>query len=228
MGDREKLRYMAMSSAIVLLSGGLDSLVSLAEAKKRERQVAALTFDYGQRAARREIQASRRISKYYGVRHKVIKLDWLKRQGKIPGSSVSPEKAAKIVWVPNRNAVMINIAASIAEAIEYKKVVIGTNVEEGRFFPDNTSSFIRVTNRSLFYSTRKHIKVVSFTGRLKKREILRKGLQLKVPLQYLWSCYKGGRELCLKCHSCGYLVRALKQEGAWELFLEERKKFRWN
>lgn len=228
MGDREKLRYLAMSSAIVLLSGGLDSFVSLAQAVKRGSRVMALTFDYGQRACKREIQASMRISKYYGVRHKIIKLDWLKRQGKIPGSSVSPKKAAKIVWVPNRNAVMINIAASIAEALGYKKVVIGTNAEEGRFFPDNTSSFIRAANRALVYSTRKHIKVVSFTGRLKKREILRKGLQLKVPFQYLWSCYKGGRELCLKCHSCGYLVRALKQEGAWERFREERKKFRWN
>jgi len=216
------------TGAVVLLSGGLDSLVSLAEAKRREGRVMALTFDYGQRAARREIQASHRISKYYGVRHKVIKLDWLKRQGKIPGLSVSHEKAAKIVWVPNRNAVMINIAASIAEALGYKKVVIGTNAEEGRFFSDNTSSFISAANRALFYSTRKHIKVVSFTGRLKKRGILKRGLRLRIPFQYLWSCYKGGRELCFKCYSCGYLVRALKQEGAWERFREERKKFRWN
>lgn len=224
-----------MHGAIVLLSGGLDSLVSLAEAVKRERRVLALTFDYGQRARKREIQASRRIAEYYRIRHKVIKLAWLrdisstpliKKKGRIPGARVSPEKGAHIVWVPNRNGVMINIAASIAEAMGYKKIVIGTNAEEGRFFPDNTESFVRAVNKSLFYSTRGNVKVVSFTGRLMKREILRRGLRLNAPLYYVWSCYEGGRDLCLKCHSCGYLARSLREEGVWDSFWTKRKKLR--
>jgi len=226
-----------MHGAIVLLSGGLDSLVSLAQAVKREKRVEALTFDYGQRAAKREIQASRRISKYYGVKHRIIKLDWLKDisstplvkgRGKIPGRGISPKKAAEIVWVPNRNGVMVNIAGAMAEGIGCKKVVIGTNAEEGHFFSDNTSTFINAASRSLFYSTRGNVKIVSFTRKLKKREILQMALRLKVPFQYLWSCYKGGRELCRKCHSCGYLLRALKAEGVWNSFWKERKKFRWN
>ena len=183
----------------------------------------ALTFDYGQRACKRELQASSRISKYYGVKHKIIKLDWFKKQGKIPGPGVSYKKGAAIMWVPNRNGVMLNIAAAIAEGMGYKKVVIGTNAEEGRFFPDNTSNFIRAVNHSLFYSTKGNVKAKSFIKNLKKKEILRKGLKLKVPLQYLWSCYNGSREMCLKCHSCMYLVKALKAEVAWDSFWKGRR-----
>jgi 7-cyano-7-deazaguanine synthase len=232
-----------MNGAVVLLSGGLDSLVSLAEAVKREKGVMALTFDYGQIAAKREIEASRRISKYYGVKHEVIKFDWLKKNSstaliiplrcarsnkgkkdKIPGLNVPPGKGAEIVWVPNRNGVMINIAAAMAEALGYKKIVIGTNAEEGSFFSDNTADFIKAVNRALGYSARGNVKVISFTGRFKKREIIRRGFALNAPLRYLWSCYRGGRELCLKCHSCGYLVRSLKAEGVWDSFWKQRKK----
>ncbi len=221
-----------MNGAIVLLSGGLDSLVSLAETVRREKEVLAFTFDYGQRAVKREIDASRKISRFYGVRHKVIRLDWLKEisstplvrmKGKIPGPRISLERGAKIMWVPNRNGVMINIAAALAEARGYKKVVIGTNAEEGRFFPDYTPGFIRAVNRALFYSTGGKVKAVSFTGRLKKREIVRRGLELNAPLYYLWSCYRGGREMCLKCHSCGYLAKSLKEEGVWDLFWKRRR-----
>jgi 7-cyano-7-deazaguanine synthase len=118
---------------------------------------------------------------------------------------------------------MINIAACLAEARRYDRVIIGANREEGRFFPDNTSAFVRAVNRSLFYSTRGKVRVMSFTERLTKRQILRRGLKLKAPLYYLWSCYEGGRELCLRCHSCGYLVEALNAEGVWESFWRERK-----
>lgn len=226
-----------MSGIIVLLSGGLDSLVSLAEIVRREDKVIALTFDYGQVARKREIQASRKISRYYRIRHEIIKLDWLKNisttplvkdKKNIPLFSTSPERGARIVWVPNRNGVMVNIAGAFAEAAGYKKIAIGTNAEEGRFFSDNTIDFIEAANRFLYYSTRRHIKVVSITGKLKKREILQMGMKLKAPLQYLWSCYKGGKELCLECHSCVYIIKSLKEECIWDEFWKKRKRVRWN
>lgn len=225
-----------MHGTIVLLSGGLDSLVSLAEALEKEKRVMALTFDYGQRAARREIQASKRICRYYKIRHKIIKLDWLKKisstplvskKGQIPGRNIPPEKGAKIVWVPNRNGVMVNVAAAFAQAMGYGKIVIGTNAEEGRFFPDNTPYFINTSNHALRYSTGGDVKVVSYTGRMKKREILRAGLKLKAPIRYLWSCYAGGKEMCLNCHSCAYVADSLRKEGIWDWFRDQRKKVKW-
>lgn len=221
-----------MGGAIVLLSGGLDSLVSLAEAVHSGGRILALTFDYGQRAARREIEASAKISRYYRVKHEVMKLAWLKKisstplvrgKGRIPSLLVSQKKGADIVWVPNRNGLMINIAASLAEARgEYGKIIIGANKEEGRFFPDNTSAFIKAINHALFYSTRGKVRVMSYTERFTKRQILRRGLKLKAPLYYLWSCYEGGRELCLRCHSCSYLVSALNAEGVWDYFWQAK------
>jgi 7-cyano-7-deazaguanine synthase len=223
--------------AIVLLSGGLDSLVSLACAIEKGIRPMAITFDYGQRARKREIEAGRRICRYYKVRHKVIKLDWLKEisstpivknKGKIPGPEVSRKKGRDIAWVPNRNGVMVNIAASIAEAMGYRYVVIGTNAEEGKFFPDNTQGFINTANKVLSYSTRGKVRVISFTGKLKKRDIVRRGLELNAPLQYLWSCYRGGRDMCLKCHSCRYIVDSFKALGMWDEFRQRRKGYAWS
>ena len=67
-----------MNKSVILLSGGLDSLVSLGLAQKEYNVKLALTFDYGQKSAQDEIEASARISKYYGLKHEVITLEWLK------------------------------------------------------------------------------------------------------------------------------------------------------
>ena len=102
-----------MSKGIVLLSGGLDSLVSLGLGIKEYGVSLALTFDYGQKSAEYEINSSRAICKYYGIEHKVIKLGWLENithtalvsDSEIPeGSKLDNlEQSAKSVWVPNRN-----------------------------------------------------------------------------------------------------------------------------
>ena len=67
-----------MTKSIILLSGGLDSLVSLAIAKEEFNIQLALTFDYGQKALEKEIEASKKICDYYGIEHRIVKLDWLK------------------------------------------------------------------------------------------------------------------------------------------------------
>ena len=66
-----------MVKSAILLSGGLDSLVSLGLKKEELNISLALTFDYGQKSAIQEIETSRKICEYYGIEHKVIKLDWL-------------------------------------------------------------------------------------------------------------------------------------------------------
>ena len=67
-----------MTRSIILLSGGLDSVVSLALCKEKYNVTFALTFDYGQKSAEQEIKACKKICEYYNLQHKVIKLDWLK------------------------------------------------------------------------------------------------------------------------------------------------------
>jgi 7-cyano-7-deazaguanine synthase len=206
---------------VAILSGGLDSTVSLALAVRRMKVILALTFDYGQRAARREREAARRIARHYAVPHRVVEIPWLapltrtalvNRRARLPRHELS-ERSAKAVWVPNRNGVFIEIAAAHAESGRAQRLVTGFNREEAATFPDNSPQYVRAVNRALGYSTANGVEVVSFTGTLDKRGIVRAARSLKAPLEWIWPCYEGDRKWCRSCESCLRTLRALASEG---------------
>ncbi len=205
------------TKAIVLLSGGLDSVVSLALEKN---VTLALTFDYGQKSAAKEIEASSKIAKYYGIEHKVIKLDWLKEithtalcsNEEVPTGEAlkNSDQSAKSVWVPNRNGLFLNIAGAFADADGYTNIIIGANKEEAQTFPDNTQEFITRVNEEFEFSTRVRPKVIAPLIDCDKPEIVRIALEKKVPLHLLNSCYKNTPKHCGICESCVRLKRALE------------------
>lgn len=215
---------------IVCLSAGLDSTVNLALACRKPGGVRlALTFDYGQRAARREASRALAIARRYGVPWKSIRLPWL---GGITGTALvargkklprlkpgqlddrkRTRRSAAAVWVPNRNGVFLAIAAAFAEALRCREVVIGFNREEGATFPDNTAAFGRALTRSLAFSTRNRVRIASYTAALDKRQIVRLGRRLGAPLDLAWPCYEGGRSPCGRCESCLRFRRALESEA---------------
>ncbi len=208
-----------MSKGIILLSGGLDSLVSLGAGLKKFGISLALTFDYGQKSAKYEIDASKAICDYYNIKHKVIKLDWLKKvthtalvSDKTLPSGIeldNPEQSAINVWVPNRNGLFLNIAGCIADGEDYDYILIGANKEEGQTFPDNTQDFIDRVNAEFEYSTRKHPKVAAPLINFDKNDIVKLALESKIPLEYVRSCYAGGEKHCGNCESCVRLKNAL-------------------
>ena len=124
-----------MTKSLILLSGGLDSLVSLGLKQKEYNITTALTFDYGQKSVASEVEASKKICDYYGMEHIVIRLDWLKNithtslvsENDIPvGKELdNPEESAKKVWVPNRNGLFLNIAGCYADSFGYDYIFIG-------------------------------------------------------------------------------------------------------
>jgi 7-cyano-7-deazaguanine synthase len=216
--------------SLILLSGGLDSAANLAFAAHFDEPALALTIDYGQRAAQPEIQAAKKLAAYYGVEHQVLDLKWL---GALGGSSLTsssidvPEMAtaklddlktaqatAKLVWVPNRNGLFINVAAAIAESRKIQQVVVGFNKEEAATFPDNSSQFIGVATLALKYSTGNGVKVACYTDMLVKTEIVQalKNLEKPFPFEVVWSCYHSGEQtggkMCGKCESCQRFIRA--------------------
>lgn len=214
-----------MKSSVVLLSGGLDSTVNFYWAAQETQIKLALTFDYGQRAAKREVEAARRLSQEKGVPHKVLCLPWfsdftqtslvnrdsavpVKEQVQVADLAVS-KQTARSVWVPNRNGVFLNIAAAYAEGLEADEVVPGFNLEEAATFADNSQNFIDALNRSLFLSTRSQVKVQCWTTSLDKREIVKKGKDLGVPFDLIWPCYFDGPEICRECESCQRYLRAI-------------------
>lgn len=220
-----------MIRTVVLLSGGLDSAVNLKRAVDETDVLLALTFDYGQKAARREVRAAGAMCRLLGVEHRVVNLPWLaditqtalvNPAAEIPHGTPSAE-TAEAVWVPNRNGVFVAIGAAFAESKAADAVVGGFNAEEAAAFPDNSLEFISASNRLMACSTLRRIKVISYTATSRKPEIVRMGLGIDAPLAYVWSCYGGADEPCRRCESCRRLEDALRAAAAWDWFLEERK-----
>jgi len=197
--------------AIALLSGGLDSTVSMLLAQQENEIVLALTLDYGQRAAQREIFASRDICQRFGIPHKIIELPFMSefKSGLFVNSGLPVSRA----WVPNRNGLFLNLAACFAEDVKADLVVCGFNREEGVDFPDNTSEYVDSVNRALYFSTQNHVKVVSLVQGMDKADIFKQAVALGLKLESLWSCYNGGDEPCMTCPSCLRNMQALEKAG---------------
>lgn len=210
-----------MSKGIILLSGGLDSLVSLGLGMQKYGISLALTFDYGQKALEQEVSTSKNICDYYKIEHKVIKLDWLKNvthtalveDKELPEGIDDPEDSAKSVWVPNRNGLFLNIAGSFADGNDYDYIIIGANKEEGQTFPDNTQEFIDRVNAEFEFSTQKHPKVVAPLINYDKNDIVKQAIEHNIPLEFVRSCYSNGKKHCGKCESCTRLKNALIANG---------------
>jgi 7-cyano-7-deazaguanine synthase len=232
---------MARVKSVALLSGGLDSTVATTAAQRDGEVVLALTADYGQRAREQEIAAARRVSEALGIRHRVVALPFIKEvartplignEGELPHLTAAQieqggeatEKSAAAVWVPNRNGILLQVAAMFAEGLGADQVVVGFNAEEAVTFADNSEPFLAATTRALEFSTRNHVRAVSATGALDKTAIVRLGYEIGAPLAMIWSCYEAGRDSCWRCESCLRLRRALERTNLLERFLEERRR----
>lgn len=217
------------SRAVVLLSGGLDSSFNFFKALEELEVILALTVDYGQRAAPQEIATAARLAGLKSVPHRVVDLPWFREftstalvadQIQVPvGSALnidSMEKSqasAKAVWVPNRNGILVNLAAGYAEGLGADRVIVGFNREEAETFPDNSVDFIESLNDCLHFSTANHVKVQCYSHHLDKTEIVRDALKVQLPFKDLWPCYKAGDAWCGECESCQRFSRAIKAAG---------------
>ena len=223
---------MSAARAVVLLSGGLDSAVALKWAIDHHQVALALTFDYGQRSALREMKAAQAMARRYGIEHQLLALDWLAEATHTalvdtaqelphPGDLEDPRggmRNAAAVWVPNRNGLFVNIAASLAEARGLDLIVAGFNAEEAATFPDNSPQFVEAVNHALEWSTLRHPRLTSPTQELTKAGIVRLGREIDAPLDLVWACYEGGESYCWQCESCRRLQRALRDTGNLEWF----------
>lgn len=218
---------MSKPKSVILLSAGLDSTVNLYMAMNDTEVIQTITFDYGQKAAKKEIEKAKGLSNHLKINHMVIDLPWFKKIGssaltsdqhKIPtGKQVSitnldvSKKTAQTVWVPNRNGVFLNIAAAVAEGLKAQTIVPGFNLEEAMTFPDNSFEFIRASRKSLAYSTQNHVDVQCYTVNLTKKEIVDKAKTLLIPFDKIWPCYFDYEKWCGECESCLRAKRAFRE-----------------
>ncbi len=216
------------TTAVVLLSGGLDSSYNLLKACAKFTVRMALTFDYGQKAATRELERSERMARHFKVDHEIVKLPWFStftRTSLLSDEAIPSGKdieidslersleTAKSVWVPNRNGIFLNIAAGFAEGLEADVVIPGFNLEEAQTFPDNSAAFLKVLDQSWSYSTEGRVRTHCFSTTLTKTQIVADALVSALPFSMLWPCYLDGEEWCGQCESCLRFKRAVQANG---------------
>ena len=214
-----------MKKAISVFSGGLDCTVATSVFDE-EYEIHALTFDYGQKAVKQEINASKSICEKMGWTHEVIDLPWLSN---ISTSSLNtdadiPElgedelddldkssETASNVWVPARNTVFTSIALSYAESIGAEIIIVGWNGEEGATFPDNSKQYMEKFNELIDVGSPDKIRIEAPAIDLNKEEIVELGIEVGAPMELSYSCYKGDDKPCGVCESCVRRKRAFKK-----------------
>ena len=211
-------------SAIVLVSGGMDSCVTAAIARAENDTLAFLHISYGQRTEARERRAFNDIADFYSVEQRLdISIEHLARIG---GSSLTDKNIAvteanlesKVVptsYVPFRNANMLSIAVSWAEVIGAEAIYIGAVAEDSSSYPDCRPEFFAAFQRTIDSGTKPDTRIEIRTPiiHLSKAEIVKKGIDLDAPLHLTWSCYRSGDLACGTCDSCALRLRGFEKAG---------------
>jgi 7-cyano-7-deazaguanine synthase len=214
----------AKNLAVVLLSGGLDSCVTMAIAREKHN-VALLHVGYAQRTQTREYNSFRSIARYYKVpetRTLAIELDFFRKIGgssltdpDIPVDKDNTNADMPTSYVPFRNTHLLSIAVSWAEVIKADKVYIGAVQQDSPDYPDCRAEYYEAYNRLVDVGTKPStdIKVVTPLLNMSKSEIVKKGIELAAPLQLTWSCYERNDKACGCCQSCLLRMKAFEEAG---------------
>jgi 7-cyano-7-deazaguanine synthase len=214
---------MATRLAVVLVSGGMDSCVTVAIAA-RDHDLALLHLNYKQRTERRELQAFHAIADFYQARHRLV-ID-MEHLAKIGGSSLT-DRAVPVTpanlqaveiptsYVPFRNANMLAVAVSWAEVLDASAIFIGAVEEDSSGYPDCRREFFDAFTLAIRTGTRPTTSITIQTPvlHLSKSEIVTQGTTLGVPFHLTWSCYQREDAACGVCDSCALRLRGFQRAG---------------
>ena len=213
-----------MSTAICLVSGGMDSCVTAAIARSQGLDTAFLHVAYGQLTEERELRAFHDIADYYDVTERLCVDGGYLRE--IGGSALTdrsigvPEgevdrPGIPLTYVPFRNANLLAIATSWAEVIGGSYLYFGAVEEDSSGYPDCRKSFFDAFNEVVRLGTKPEtsVEVVTPLIRMSKRDIVLCGIELQAPLDLTWSCYQAGELACGRCDSCLLRLRGFEQAG---------------
>ena len=224
--------------AMVLLSGGIDSTTCLGIAvdKYGKENVIALSVFYGQKHDK-EIKASQDVAKYYGVEHLYLDLEKIFQYSDcsllahsdkdIPKEAYS-EQIKKTdgtpvsTYVPFRNGLFLSSAASIALSKDCDVIYYGAHSDDaaGCAYPDCSDEFNKAINEAIYLGSGKKLKVAAPFINKTKAEVVKIGIDLKVPYEYTWSCYEGEDKPCGKCGTCIDRAEAFRLNGVKDPALE--------
>jgi 7-cyano-7-deazaguanine synthase len=216
---------------VLILSGGVDSTTLLYKMLEEGYLVEALTFNYAQRH-KKEIDCAAAIARRLNITHKIVDLssvasllgDSALLGGKeVPDCHYTEEAARKTV-VPNRNMIMLSVAAGYAEAREIPQLFYAAHKNDRTIYPDCRPEFVQALRPAILLGTAWHpVKLQAPFVDMSKAEIVRIGLQMQVPYEMTWSCYKGEQRPCRTCPTCVEREEAFAANGCADPLLEGRE-----
>ena len=210
-----------MMKAVCLVSGGMDSSTLAYLAKSRGYDILALHANYGQRTERKELACAKKIAFLLGAQDFVeIDLGYFSKFGassltdrRIEVDRFDPARPSlPNTYVPFRNANLLSIATSFAEARGAEAIFIGVQALDYSGYPDCRPQFIEAFQHVIDEGTKDHTNIELFTPfiRMTKIDILREGIKLGVPYEHTWSCYRNETKACGTCGACHYRREAFK------------------
>lgn len=220
---------------VQLISGGLDSTTLLYYLRSKGYEIKALTFDYGQKHIR-EIEASKKICKLNNVELEIVDISAIKKlieKGAITGKEEIPfshynEETQRVTVVPNRNSIMLAIAVGHAVTIGATKVFFAAHRNDRVVYPDCRKEFVHAFAVSqwlanLYENNKQSVWVEAPFVDMTKADIVKLGLELKVPFELTYSCYKGEERPCLKCGTCLERIEAFKLNNTKDPLLTDEE-----
>ncbi len=228
---------MIAKTAVVLLSGGLDSATSAAQAIADGYEMIALSLFYGQRHDR-EIAAAQAIAQHLGIRsHFTVDVNLSQWGGSsltdraidVPTAGIEAN-AIPSTYVPGRNTVFLSIALSLAEAKGAEAIYLGINAVDYSGYPDCRPEYLEAVQQLAGLSSKVGLaghapKLVAPLVMDTKVDIVRRALALGVPIALTWSCYQGGELPCGVCDSCRIRDKALIEAGQADLATAQGRTF---
>lgn len=209
---------------VCIISGGMDSALSAKMAQLEGYEIIAVHFNYGQRTESKEIECFRKVaSSVDTVESYEIDLPFFETIGAsaltdknidVPTGGV--EEGVPVTYVPFRNGIFLSIAAAIAEKHHAQAMFIGVVEEDSSGYPDCRESYITQMQNAINLGTKDetNIEIKMPLVALKKSEIVKKSLELGVPLEHTWSCYKSEDKACGVCDSCRLRLKGFEEAGS--------------
>lgn len=216
-------RGKTMRRGIVLLSGGMDSLVTAAIAAGECDEINFLHVNYGQKTMAKEQECFEALCKHYNpVNARSISMLWLSEIGgsaltdaSIPIENHGGNDGIPNTYVPFRNANLLAAAVSWAEVINVNRIYIGAVEQDSSGYPDCREDFFRAMQLTITKGTKTANPIMIKTPvlHMSKSQIVKKGLELGAPFQYSWSCYRNNDVACGTCDSCFLRLKAFREAG---------------
>ncbi|MBE0514733.1 7-cyano-7-deazaguanine synthase QueC [Sulfurimonas sp.] len=209
--------------ALCIMSGGMDSTLSAYMMQKMGYEIVALHFNYAQRTETKELACFHAICDELKVISRyVLDLDFFAQIGasaltdkniEVPTGGI--QEGVPVTYVPFRNGIFLSMAAALAEKEGAEAIAIGVVEEDSSGYPDCRESFIQSMQQTINLGTKDETNIVIEMPlvHLKKSQIVKHALELNVPLNLTWSCYKSEDKACGVCDSCRLRLKGFKEAG---------------